>query len=493
MTTDRLAGAAIGRLDEDQAHPRLECPLAVDLDGTLVWSDTLHEGLIGLVKARPGAVVALCGALRHGKAAFKRHVATAMPFAPAALPYNLGLLAFLHAEKRAGRQVGLFTAADQSVADAVAGYLGLFDVVRGSDAATNLSGIAKATAIEASFGPQFAYAGDAKVDWPIFARAESVVLAGRVERLMPGLAKDAVIEARFPSARMGLATWVNALRLHHWVKNALVFVAAILSSAGPAEWLQAALLFMLLGVVASATYIINDLLDLASDRNHPQKRFRPFAAGLIPAWQGIAVAGLLTVGALLLASLILPWGCTAILSAYLAITLSYSLVLKRIPMVDVTVLAGLFTLRVLAGSLVVSTQVSPWLLTFSMLFFLGLALIKRYAELHRVVQAAPDATARSYTREDLPLLMTSGLASGFSAIVIAMIYLITEQYPRAVYGQPGALWGAMPILLVWTLRLWHLAIHGRMNEDPVIFAIKDRLSLALSGTLAFILLAARSF
>ncbi len=474
----------------DSAAPRVRLPLAVDLDGTLVLSDTLHEGFIGFVKARPHATLTLYPTFRQGKAAFKRHVAANVDFDPALLPYNAALLEFLQAEKQAGRCIGLFTAADQSIADAVAAHLGLFDVVRGSDAVTNLSGEAKAAAIEDEFGPDFAYAGDGKVDGPIFRRARSVILVGPVERLRAGLAGDAMVEATFPSRRAGVSTWAKALRLQHWVKNTLVFVAPVLASPAISSLLQAALLFVLLGIVASATYVINDLLDLASDRRHPHKRFRPFATGTIPARDGVLIAGLMIAGALLL-SLFLPRGCTIVLAAYLAITLSYSLVLKRMPMVDVMVLAGLFTLRVLAGSLLVPTPISPWLLTFSMLFFLGLAIIKRYAELDRVVRAVPiGSSARGYTREDLPILLASGVAAGFSAVVIFMIYLIDDQYPRTIYSNPAALWGIMPVILIWTLRLWHLAVHGRMSEDPVIFALKDRTSLALGAFIAVILVAA---
>ena len=194
----------------------------------------------------------------------------------------------------------------------------------------------------------------------------------------------------------------------------------------------------------------------------------------------------------LLASLVLPWLCTAMLLAYLVVTLTYSVKLKHIPMVDVTVLAGLFTLRVLAGASPMRTAISPWLLTFSMLFFFGLAIIKRYAELERLVRAGEvTARARGYTEQDIPILLTSGVASGFSAIVIFMVYMINEQYPRSVYAHPGTLWAIMPVLLIWTLRLWHLAVHGRMSEDPVVFALKDRVSWALGATVAIILVAAR--
>ncbi len=466
-------------------------PLAVDLDGTLIRSDSLHEGLINVVRLRPLEMLSVVRSLKDGKAAFKREVVRHALPAAASLPYNTELLAYLHAQKATGRTIGLFTAADQSVADDVAAHVGLFDIACGSDGITNLSGTAKAACIEGHLGPDFAYAGDGDVDQPIFARAKSVVLVGPVARLRDGLPSDAVVEASFPAAEPSLRLWARALRLQHWAKNALVFLAAFLAPPPPMVIGQILLLWLLMGVLASATYLINDLFDLAADRRHPQKRHRPFASGAIPVRLGVVVAALMILGSLL-ASLILPWLCTVALLAYLALTLTYSFTLKHIPMVDVTVLAGLFTLRVLAGAVLLPTPISPWLLTFSMLFFFGLAIIKRYAELDRLQRAGQGrATARGYTEQDLPILLTSGVASGFSAIVIFMVYLINDQYPRSVYAHPGALWAIMPVLLIWTLRLWHLAVHGRMSEDPVVFALKDRTSLALGAAVVVILIAAR--
>lgn len=466
-------------------------PLAVDLDGTLIRADSLHEGLIDVLKFRPLKVLSLLRALGAGKAAFKREVVRHVRFTAASLPYNTELLAYLRAQKATGRIIGLFTAADQKVADDVAAYVGLFDMACGSDGVRNLSGAAKAACIAQRLGPDFAYAGDGDVDQPIFARAKSVVLVGKVDRLKNRLPTGVVVEAGFPQPGSNLLVWARALRLQHWAKNVLVFLVAFLSPPSAVAIGQVLLLWVLMGVLASATYIINDLFDLAADRKHPNKRHRPFASGAIPVRDGAVVAAIMIVGTLL-ASLVLPWLCTAMLLAYLVVTLTYSVKLKHIPMVDVTVLAGLFTLRVLAGASPMRTAISPWLLTFSMLFFFGLAIIKRYAELERLVRAGEvTARARGYTEQDIPILLTSGVASGFSAIVIFMVYMINEQYPRSVYAHPGTLWAIMPVLLIWTLRLWHLAVHGRMSEDPVVFALKDRVSWALGATVAIILVAAR--
>lgn len=469
-------------------------PLAVDLDGTLARSDTLHEGLLAYVRRDPATVHRLLPLLRRGKAAFKEEVCGGLGFDPGLLPYNQEVLEYLRAQKAEGRRIGLFTAADQSIAEAVAKHLGLFDVVRGSDGTTNLSGAAKAEAIREEFGDRFAYAGDSASDRPVFDRAEQVVLVGPAARLAASLPADRRVEAVFPVRRAGLQVWAKALRLHHWPKNLLVFVAPVLGFQFSADVAaHSVVLFVLLGMLASATYLVNDLFDLAADRQHPKKRHRPLASGAIAARDGAAAAVLLTSTALGLGLLLLPPAGNLVLCAYLAITLAYSFVLKRQPFLDVTVLAGLFTLRVLGGNLVVPTPVSAWLLTFSMLLFLGLAMIKRYAELDRVLASGGDGVvSRGYTGRDLPLLLAAGVGSGFAAVVIFMIYLINDQYPREVYGNPGLLWAMLPLILIWTLRMWHLTVHGRMDEDPVVFALKDRASLAHAAIAGLILLLAWS-
>lgn len=465
-------------------------PMAVDLDGTLVSVDTLHEGLLSAIKSSAWVAFRLAGRVSGGKAAFKRTIAAQVSFDPTLLPYNQEFLDYLRAEKARGRMIGLFTAADQSIADAVGDHLSIFDRVRGSDGSVNLSGERKLAAIREEFGNHFAYAGDAKVDAPLFEAANASVLVGaRVKRLEGMVGQGSFIEMRFPTPKPSARVWAKALRLPHWAKNVLVLLAPALGFAtldlGTA--VQSVLLFVAMGLLASATYLLNDLLDLPADRAHPVKRNRPLAAGLIPAKRAVAAG--LGLGLLAFAlALALPWAAFFALFAYLCITLAYSFALKRIPIVDVFVLAGLFTLRVYAGSTLLATPTSPWLLTFSMLFFLGLAMIKRYAELERVVSSGGEGVvSRGYSAKDLPLVVAAGVSSGFVAIAILMMYLMAEQYPSGQYDRPGLLWGLIPIILIWTLRVWHRAVHGRMNEDPLLFAMHDRFSLLLAVLSAAVL------
>lgn len=464
-------------------------PLVVDLDGTLTPSDTLHESCLAVLKtvsvSGPSTCLSLLPHLKAGKAAFKRAVAQAVVLDHEALPLNAALLDWLKQERRAGRPLYLVTAADQSIADAVADHLGLFDGAFGSADGVNLSGAHKLDLIRKRIGGRFLYAGDAPVDAPLFAAAEGIVLVGDIKRLEALIPPNKAVLRRFPSAVPGVLTWARAFRLPHWSKNLLVFVAPLLAyHHAPAGILvQAIFLFIAMGLLASATYVANDLLDLSADRRHPRKRLRPFASGAIPPKQGVMVSVLLLFLSIAF-SLALPPAVRCALIGYALVTLSYSLFLKQQPIVDVFVLAGLFTLRILSGSLLLPGAPSPWLLTFSMFFFLGLAMVKRHAELDRVVREGGSGVAsRGYTARDLPLLLAAGVASSFAAIVMFMIYLIGEQYPNGMYSRPGLLWIMMPVLLIFILRVWHLTVHGRMNEDPVMFALKDKTSLAL-GALA---------
>lgn len=469
-------------------RPQNAVPLAVDLDGTLTPSDTLHEGFAQWIRHDPFGFHAIARALRGGRAAFKREVAQRSEFNAQTLPYNAEFLLYLREAKQSGRRLGLFTAADQSIADAVAEHLSLFDVARGSDGSTNLRGAEKVRAIRESLGPIFAYAGNEERDRPVFDESRQVILVGAVRRLRSVLKPEAAVEAEFPIRSAGFKDWLGALRLKHWPKNVLVFVGPVLGGQLTLTVaLQALLLFLLLSVLASATYLINDIFDINSDRQHPAKRHRALAAGKIPVAQAVAVA-LAMIALAFAGALLLPPPCIVALLAYLVLTLTYSFLLKSQPIVDVVLLAGLFTLRVLAGSWLIPAPTSPWLLTFAMMFFLGLAMIKRYAELNRTVgEGGAGVQSRGYTARDLPLLLSAGVASGFVAISVLVIYLINEHYPRAIYTRPEFLWALTPVILLWTLRMWHLAVHGRMDEDPVAFALKDRFSLISGAVVAVIL------
>jgi len=472
-------------------QPAADAPLCVDLDGSLLAGDSLHEGLLAGVVAAPRRFAAALGQLGHGKAAFKRAVAALTMVRPDGLPYNLPLLTFLQDERAKGREIALYSAADQSIVDAVASHLDVFDYARGSDGRINLSGPQKLAAIRERYGDHFVYVGNDAVDLPIWQAAKAAVVVGdaalvrRAGALVP-------IEASFTPPPADLKTWIKALRLHQWAKNGLIFAPIVLAGplAAPVDYVTALFGFVVLGLLASVGYVVNDLLDLAADRRHDTKRHRPFAAGRLTPKAGVTAAAAMFAAATVIALALSPVFAAAA-AGYFTGTLSYSLKLKRVPMLDVLVLAGLFTVRVVAGTTLTVAPFSYWLITFSLFLFLSLALVKRYAEL---VKLAPDNTSmresRGYTALDLPLLLPFGAGSALAAGMIFVVYLVEERFPSNIYSNPGWLWFIFPVLMFWLLRMWRLAVHGRMDDDPVLFALKDRVSLGLgAAVLGLVLLA----
>jgi 4-hydroxybenzoate polyprenyltransferase len=485
-TANSLPNTAAPERDSDPI------PLAVDLDGVLIRTNALHEGIVQCLLSDFATFHRLTRSFLGGNVAFKGFVADALD--PTILPFNEQLVDHLRNHRGAGGKIGLFTAADQDIARKVAGHLQLFDVVRGSDGKVALAGAAKLAAIQEAFGDRFGYAGAGDRDAAVLDAAERIVLVGPGGRPGRSAHLEDKVEAAFPARRTAARAWLSALRPQHWGKNLLVFLAPILGLQ-LTSWslvFEMLALFVAMSCMASAAYIVNDVLDLYADHAHSRKRRRPFASGDIPVSHGVIGATALAAAGVGI-GLLLPRLVVGALLAYLAIALAYSFAFKRQPIVDLIVLAGLFTLRILAGALVPMVPVSPWLLTFAMIFFLGLAIVKRYAELERVLRAGHSGVIRrGYTEKDLPLLLAAGVASSLGAIVIFMIYLITDQYPRQIYGHPALLWAMLPLILVWVLRLWHIAVHGRLDEDPVVFAWKDGFSLGTGVVLFLVLLAAWS-
>jgi 4-hydroxybenzoate polyprenyltransferase len=333
---------------------------------------------------------------------------------------------------------------------------------------------------------------------PVWAESAAALIAGEARRRQSEVRRCASIGASLPCGATDppsrARAWLKAARPHQWAKNLLLFVPVLLAGpfAGLADFLEAGLGFLIFGLLASAGYVVNDLLDLDADRRHRTKRLRPFAAGDLPIRDGVLGVGvLLPLAAALLA--FMPFAFLATAATYFVGTLVYSLALKREPMLDVLGLAGLFTVRVLAGAMVLAVPVSFWLLTFSMFLFLSLALVKRYAELAELArtQAAERIPGRGYVPAELPLLLSFGRATAVAASLIFVVYLVDERFPSGIYGRPGWLWLIFPLLMFWLMRLWRFTVQGRMIEDPVLFALKDRLSLGLGAAVLGLVLLAR--
>lgn len=466
-------------------------PLIVDLDGTLTPTDTLGESLFLLARERPWTMLRALVTLRAGRAAFKARVAELAPPDPTALPLNAALVDWLRAQAASGRTLVLATASDQRLAHAVADRVGLFATVLASDGQRNLKGPAKAAALVERYGQGgFDYVGDSRADLPVWAAARQAIVVGGA-----GLAKAAAqvtaVGCHFPPPPRAAAL-LTALRPHQWVKNLLLFlplVAAHHLSDGP-RLLAVVLAFGLFSLTASAVYLLNDLLDLPADRAHPRKRQRPFAAGTLPLAWGALLSPLLILTALGLSLLFLPPLFTLILVGYTLLTTAYSFGLKRKPVVDVLLLAALYTVRVIAGAAAVAIVPSFWLLAFSLFIFLSLALAKRYTELDSLRQRGElTAAGRGWHVDDLPLVQSLGTGAGLAAVLVLALY-IDSAPARQLYATPQVLWLVCPLLLYWISRLWFKTHRGEMHDDPVVFALRDRVSLATGVlTAASVLLA----
>jgi 4-hydroxybenzoate polyprenyltransferase len=467
-----------------------QVPLCVDLDGTLVKSDTLIDSLLVLLRTHPALVFKLPGRLVHGKAAFKAYVSESVSLDIAHLPYNRELLLFLRQQHGQGRRIYLATGADLAVANGVASHLGIFSGVLGSDGATNLTGNNKLEGLLSRLDSgAFDYIGNDTPDLPLLAHANEAMVANPSLGLRMRLRSRGIRTTHeFAERSHTLISLLNALRPHQWAKNLLIFLPLLLSHALTAGRLLAALLaFCSFSLAASATYIVNDLLDIEADRRHTRKRLRPFASGDLSALIGLCTVAVLLVMAIAGARL-LPVEYLGWLLVYLVTTLAYSLYLKQIPLVDVLILSGLYTLRLLAGSAATQSHISHWLAGFSVFLFFSLAIVKRFAELENLRgSGSPPKNGRGYFVEDIDQLRSFGTSSAFAAVVIFAIY-ISGSDVIALYRHQWLLWLIMPMMILWLCRVWLLASRGNLNEDPVVFALTDRMSLLIGVAVALIAL-----
>ena len=456
--------------------------MCVDLDGTLVKSDTLHDSLLALMRNHPLQLLGLPGRVLRGKAAFKSFIATQVILDVAHLPYNQELLEFLCQEHGRGRDLYLATGADESLARRVAEHLGIFRGFLGSNGVTNLTGGNKLDALRQRFAPAgFDYIGNDLPDLPLLAAAGEPMVANPTLRLRARLSGRGIRPARqFLDRKSTLPSLFNAVRIHQWAKNLLIFIPLLCSHAlSVTKLLAAAAAFFCFSLTASGAYLVNDLLDMEADRRHPHKRMRPFASGDLSAASGILMVGVFLAAGLLGARLFLPAQFLLFLLLYLGTTLAYSVYLKRIPLVDVLVLSGLYILRILSGSAATDTPISHWLAGFSMFLFLSLAIVKRFAELENLrIRNATPMNGRGYVLSDLEQLRSFGTSSAYAAVVVFAIYISGSDVAK-LYHHPRFLWGTVPLIILWLNRVWLLASRGELNEDPVAFALTDPMSLIM--------------
>ena len=485
--TEKKERSTVARKDqrsqptESQFEESDEVPLCVDLDGTLVYSDTSWESVIRLLRRWPWMVVCFPFWLLRGRAHFKAEVASRVAFEPEHLGYIEEILEFLKEEKAKGRSLVL--AANQSIADIVSRHLGLFDRALGSDEKINLKGLRKAETLVDSYGRQgFDYVGNDQADIAVWEQARIAYVVNASEKLRRRMGAWGSHIEKLPMLNLNLFDFARALRMHHWIKNALLLVPLVAAHrfTDISEWIKLMIGIVAFGVCASSAYLVNDLLDIESDRRHRSKRARVIASGKLRISKGIYLAlGLLVVGVLL--ALGLPEGFLACLLIYWLGANLYSLFLKQIYLVDVVVLAGLYFLRILSGAEIVDVVVSPWLFIFSLFFFLSLALSKRYVELLRIADLPVTKIAgRGYGTGDGWVVLLSGAGSGVLSIIVLAFYM-NSGHIDTLYRKAEFIWIGVLLTLVWISRVWYRAKRGLLDDDPIIFAIKDRTSYVILG------------
>jgi len=468
-------------------------PLVVDLDGTLINTDTLHESAIALLREKPFHSLLIPVWLMGGKVALKDRLSSLTGFNPASLPYNHVLIEWLKEKKSQGRELVLCTAAHEKLAQAVAMHLDLFDTVLSTSNEKNLAGKHKAELLAQKYGRGgFDYAGNSAADIEVWRVARSGIVVNASKAVISRAKSVCNVEKVMGGNGVTIKTWVKVFRLHQWVKNLLLFMPLLAAHqfANTQSLSLLAMAFLSFSLCASSVYIANDLLDLESDRRHPRKKFRPFAAGSVAVWKGVVLAPVLAITSIGIATAVgmafLAW-----LLVYLALTCAYSLWLKRLVLIDCLTLAGLYTLRIMAGAVAVTVKLSFWLLAFSVFIFLSLAFVKRYAELKL---HEPDSKARAHGRgyyaTDLPLVQMLGITAGYASVLLLALYLHSESV-RQHYSSPEFLWAVVPLMLFWVSWIWMKAHRGQMHDDPLVFASRD-LSSRIVGVLLILVFVAAS-
>lgn len=480
--------AASSELAEDRDHA---VPLCVDLDGTLVRTDILLESLFLFLKRHFLQIFLLPFWLWKGRAFLKQQIARKVEFEPSLLPYREDLLAYLREQRRAGRSLVLATACDAKLARQVAGYLGIFDEVLASDGMTNLSGARKADRLVEVYGERgFDYVGNDAADVPVWHRARRAIVVDAGAAVRRAAERNGNVAKFFEGRRGGFLEYLRAIRMYQWVKNLLIFVPLVAAHelTNLALLQKAFVAFLAFSLCASSVYLLNDLLDLEADRRHARKRFRPLAAGTVPIAHGVLLIPLL-LGAAFGMGALLAGNFVSLLAVYWVITVAYSLWLKSLLVLDVLVLACLYTLRIIAGGEAVDIMPSFWLLAFSMFLFFGLAIVKRASELVPLQNADKVVKVRSYRPIDLDALTSLGVPSGQLAVLVLAFYINSDDIVQ-MYAHPRLIWLLCPLLLYWLARVWLLTWRGKMHDDPIVFALRDKVSLGVAVVALLIIIAA---
>jgi 4-hydroxybenzoate polyprenyltransferase len=448
----------------------------VDLDGTLSPSDVLLECCLQLLKRNLLYGFAMLAWALRGAWFFKLQVAKRIDPNLDFLPIDGQVLERLNQLKSSGHELVLASASMHRDVSKVAKRLGLFDRVIASES-QNLKGTRKLQAIDQDRqGRAFIYFGDSAVDLPIWHKASISFGVNTRWSVRQKANRSGVSLIRIDSRVGSFRPWFKAMRMQQWAKNALLFLPLIAAHCVDlSSWIHMLWGFLAFGLVASATYIWNDLMDLNADRQHPRKRHRPMASGALSIPKAFVFMKVLGVAGFVVALLKVGLAFTLTLVVYTVVTLLYTFVFKRTAFVDVLLLAMLYTLRVIAGGVGANIELSSWLLAISLFVFLSLALVKRCAELEFLQLEGAQPQGRGYRMSDLSYLVSMGISSGFVGVLVIALY-VDSQNGSMLYQTPEYLWGICPLFLYWLMRIWIMTSRKEMIDDPVHFAINDRVS-----------------
>lgn len=452
--------------------------LVVDLDGTLIRTDMLIETLWSAISRDWKCIFRVFGLLLSGRAPLKRYLASTANIDESILPYDSDIVDYIRNRREQGDSTALVTASDQGIADRIASHLKLFDEVHGSDGVVNLKGKAKAKFLEEQFGiGEFAYMGDSSADVHVWRKSGKAITVNATRSLKSKVEQLGKPIEHITTANRSLYQFFRALRPYQWLKNILVFIPIIASQQiNYTTLLHGIAAFAAFSLVASSVYVLNDMLDLTADRSHPRKRERPFASGRISIVHGSWMVFCPVFLGLVLAFQ-LGWNFFIAMLFYIVLTSAYSLQLKRFYVIDICLLALLYTFRIVAGGLAVGISLSVWLLAFSLFFFFSLAAVKRQAELVDLAKRKQlSVTGRGYHVDDLPIISMIAIGSGYVSVLVMALYINSSEV-QEVYHQPAALWGICCILLYWITHIVMETHRGFMHDDPLIYAVKDRISI----------------
>jgi 4-hydroxybenzoate polyprenyltransferase len=468
-------------------------PLCVDLDGTLIPTDCLSESIVELLRNNFFMIFLLPFWLIKGKAFFKEKIVSRIIPKPDELPYNEDIIEYLKLQKEEGRELILVTASHQRIAVRIGEYLNIFDELIGSDLDRRTKGKSKQKYLVDRFGEMgFDYAGDSKADLHVWKSARKAIIVHPKDNTLEKANKIVEIEKIFYKEKNSLMTYLKQIRVYQWIKNILIFLPLLMAHklSEPMLFIDAIIAFLAFSFTASFVYILNDLVDLPSDRKHPRKKNRPLASGRIPILYGAIIAPFLLAIGIILSIFFLSAEFLYILIAYLVITSLYSFVLKKIYILDIIVLSILYTIRLIAGALAVDVPLSQWLMEFSVFFFLSLAINKRFTELYVMQQKNKEnAAGRGYTVSDIDLMRVIGPVSGYISVLVFVLYLHSDEVV-VLYKNAHILWLVAVCLLYWITRIWFITTRGKMHDDPIIFTGKDPVSYIIGIIVALLVIGA---